>query len=129
MDLKIYRLERNPMTVTRQLTKSGDFRQIQLCDFHLWTMDERKKEAESNLGWHAARGDQPDSLAAHCKQFQIYVFLKKDLAKPHSQISTTYSIRNQNYNILFGIMIFCREVQYTVLDAAQEANGMIKLFQ
>ncbi len=38
MDLKIYNLEKKPKTVTRQLTKSQDFRQSYLCDFHLWTL-------------------------------------------------------------------------------------------
>ncbi len=43
--------------------------------------------------------------------FDFYI-PKEYLAKPHYQISTTINICNQNYNIWFGIMIFCREVQY-----------------
>ncbi len=34
----------------------------------------------------------------------------KDLAKPHIS-KYQLNICNQNYHILFGIMIFCREVQ------------------
>jgi hypothetical protein len=37
MDLKIYTLAKKPAAVTRQLTKSKDFRQNYLCDFHLWS--------------------------------------------------------------------------------------------
>ncbi len=37
-DLKIYTLAKKLATVTRQLTKSIDFRQIYLCDFHLWAV-------------------------------------------------------------------------------------------
>jgi hypothetical protein len=29
---------KKPTTVTRQLTKSQDFRQKYLCDFHLWAL-------------------------------------------------------------------------------------------
>jgi hypothetical protein len=39
------------------------------------------------------------------------MYFQNDLAKPHSQISTI-NIGNQNNNIQFGIMIFCREVFY-----------------
>ncbi len=38
MDLKIYSLEIKNTTVTRQLTKSRDFCQNYLCDFHLMRM-------------------------------------------------------------------------------------------
>ncbi len=38
VDLKIYTLAKNPrLHVTRKLTKSIDFHQDYLCDFHLWT--------------------------------------------------------------------------------------------
>ncbi len=40
MDLKIYTLAKKPATVTQQLTKSIDFRQNELYDFHL---SQRKK--------------------------------------------------------------------------------------
>jgi hypothetical protein len=35
MDLKICTLAKKPATVTQQLTRSTDFRQNYLCDFHL----------------------------------------------------------------------------------------------
>ncbi len=45
------------------------------------------------------------------KQFSIYVYSQKDLAKSYSQISTKYL---QTYNIPTGIIIFRREVQHYV---------------
>ncbi len=49
-----------------------------------------------------------DLLTVHCKQFTIYVLPKNDLAKPHFKYQINIS-KKHNYNVLFGIMIFCIE--------------------
>jgi hypothetical protein len=49
--------------------------------------------------------------APHCLPFSINVFQKKRLNQAASQTSTKIFAK-QNYNLLSGIVIFCREAQY-----------------
>jgi hypothetical protein len=57
----------------------------------------------------------------HCKQFLIYVFPKKVLPSLYQKYEI--NISNQNYNIIFGIMIFSYLKRSAALDAAIQLSA------
>ncbi len=46
----------------------------------------------------------------------FHLYIQKNVAKPHFYNNINKIIPKQNYNVLSGIMIFCREVQFIMMQ-------------